>query len=260
MNSAESVKYFHEPFNCANVPGAAEFCMRYIYAKGDLQFERMCRAAFAGHVQERSVTWMLNPQYQRFPWWPGRIIIKDVCSCFSVDWIYQHLWPVVVIVIRHPCAVASSWHRLNYDVDRHLAAVLRQKVLFEDFLQPFEHMIRMAKSFWQKMGVLWGATYYVLLQQRKNHPEWIVTEHEALCVEPFKNFGDLFNTLDLHWTRWTDEELRRTVSRHSDEPYEVVRISAQQPEKWKRELDADAIAEIRQSVEPFGIPQYSDWS
>jgi len=260
FNSAESVKYFHEPFNCTNVPGASQFCMQYLSSEGNLEFERRCRAAFAGHIKDSSVRWMLTSHYRRFPWWPGRIVIKDVCSCLSADWVYQHLAPIIVIVIRHPCAVAASWSSLHYDVDRHITAVLRQKNLIGDFLRPFERTMKSAKNFWQKIGALWGATYYVLLEQQKIHPEWIIIEHEALCLDPVKKFRELFDTLNLEWTRWTDEELRRTINSQSNQPYQVRRISAQEPEKWEGELDAQRIKQVRQFAEPFGISRYTNWS
>jgi len=258
LNTAQGIKYFYEPFNCTNVPGAAQYCMRYPY-EDDSAFARYSRDAFAGRTNGRYVTTKLSWRYRRFRWWPGRVMVKDVCSCMALESIHQHISPITVIVMRHPCAVAASWFRLKYDIDMYIQRLLNQPKLLHDYLKPFEHFLKNASNYWQKMGAFWGATYTVMLQQQKIHPDWIVVQHEALCRDPVGQYRELFNKLNLHWTKMTDELLNISTTQDSHKPYLPHRVSSREPDKWKRELDPKQIEQVQQSVVPFGFPYYTDF-
>jgi len=259
LNTARSVKYFHEPLNCTNVPGAAKFCMRYLTPDhNDLEFVQRSRDAFAGRATEASVRGMLRGVYRRYPRLPGRIIVKGVCSCMAVESIFESVSPRTVIVIRHPCAVAASWHRLRYDLDRHIATLLNQPYLLGSLLKPFQNILARAEGFWQKMGALWGAAYYVLLQQCGNHPEWIVVQHEQLCRDAEDHFRRLFDALDLAWTRTTDRLLEVSTKTGSTQPYLIHRVSEQEPDKWRSELSDEQAEQVLRFARPFEIAFYRE--
>jgi hypothetical protein len=265
LNTAQSIKYFHEPFNFhelfnrTKAAGALKYCMTYLTAETeDPEFKQQCRDAFAGRIPGESVRGMLAGLYRRYPRLPGRTIIKDVCTCMALESIHRIVAPKIVIVIRHPCGVAASWHRLKYNVDRDLKAVLDQPLLLNSFLGRFENTLARADGFWQKMGALWGATYYVLLQQCKIHPDWILLEHEALCRDAPMNFRRLFNALDLGWTSWTDRWLASSTGTNIPGPYSNRRVSEDEPDKWRRQLSHEQADQVLQFVRPFKIPFYQE--
>jgi hypothetical protein len=259
LNTAQSVKYFHEPFNCSNVPGAAKFCMRYLTPEhNDLEFVQRSRDAFAGRTRVESVRGMLSGVYRQFPWLPGRIVVKGVCSCLAVESIFESVSPKTVIVIRHPCAVAASWHRLRYDLDRHIATLLDQPHLLSAPLKPFQNILARAEGFWQKMGALWGATNHVLLQQCKNHPEWSLVQHEEFCRDAAAHFRRLFEALDLIWTEATDRLLEVSTKTDSTQPYLIHRVSEDEPDKWRKELSDEQAEQVLRFARRFAIPFYPD--
>lgn len=260
LNTAEAIKYFHEPFNHNNVAEAAMYSMKYIRAgDDDYVFARFCSDAFVGRTDGPNVRSQLSWRYRRFPWWPGRVMVKDVHSFGALEWIHQHISPVTIIVMRHPCAVAASWLRLNYGIES-FQRLLDQPNLIDDYLEPFEGLLRSARGYLEKIGALWGATYYVMLQQQRIHSDWILVQHEELCRDPVEQYRKLFRILDLQWTQKTDELIAVSTTRHSNKPYELERISSQEPDKWKEELSAEQIEQVRQFVEPFGIQYYTDFS
>jgi hypothetical protein len=160
--------------------------------------------------------------------------------------------------VRHPCAVAASWHRLRYDVDRHVGTLLAQPRLLDSLLKPFQNILGRADGFWQKMGVLWGAAYHVLLQQGENHPEWIVVQHEQLCRDAAHRFRQLFEALDLDWTGSTDRLLEVSTQTDADEPYLIHRVSEEEPDKWRRELSDAEAEQVLRFARPFDIPFYRE--
>ena len=252
--TARSVKYFHEPFNCSNVIGASRFCMKYLVdSDDDLEFVHHCRKAFAGQILNDSARDILSPFYRQYPKFPGRVVIKDVCSCLAVECIDSLCNPITVIVARHPCAVAASWYRLGYNVDRHLQIVREQTQLCDGILKPYRDVLHAAAGFWQRMGALWGAVYFVLCRQQERHPGWKIVNHEDFCIKPMETFQTLFRLLDLVWTTATDEIIRVSTKTNSTEPYLAQRISEQEPGKWRAILSDDQINQVLDFVKPFGF-------
>lgn len=265
LNTAPGIKNFHEPFNPDHVPEAGSYWMKYLRADDeDQEFAKFCRDAFAGRIQGKAFTDKLSRPYRMFNgklyWLPGRVMVKDVHSCMSLEWVDAHIKPIIIIVMRHPCAVAASWLRLyeQKKAMRSLYRLLEQPRLMEHYLKPFEHLLRNDTGFLQQIGAYWGASYYVMLQQKKQHPDWILVQHEKLCQDPVEEYRKLFARLNLPWTTKTDNFLQISTTQESCEPYAIRRISAQEADKWKKELDISQIEQVNQFLRPFEIPFYSD--
>lgn len=116
-----------------------------------------------------------------------------------------------------------------------------------------------AKGFWQRMGAFWGASYYVMLQQQKQHPDWLVVSHEALCEEPERLYRQLFQQLHLNWTKETDELLNLSISSNNKNPYVPQRILSQEVDKWQNELTVEQIEQVQHFVKAFGINCYPEF-
>ncbi|MGB7443736.1 MAG: sulfotransferase [Coleofasciculaceae cyanobacterium] len=259
LNTADGIKYVNEPFNYQNIPETEPHFMQYLLAEDqDTEFERHCRNAFANHLTHPFVTFSLSSTYKRFGWFPGRVMVKDVHSFLALEWIARNISPTIVIIMRHPCAVAASWFRIGGKNEKAIGQLLAQPRLFSDYLQPFEHVLNNAQTFWQKMGAYWGASYYVMLQQQLRYPDWILVKHEDFCFEPVQESKKLFAQLNLTWTTKTDQVLSQSTRQHSGKPYQPQRVSSQEPDKWKSQLTPQQIEQVRQFVQPFGIPYYSD--
>ncbi len=260
LNTAKGIKYFHEPFNYKTVPNAASHFMEYLRATNDNpKFARHWHDALSGRTKGHHVNKRLLWPYKRFRWWPGRVVIKDINTCMALAWTYQHIRPHIIIVMRHPCGVASSWFRMNWTEIRGIQRLLNQSRLMEDYLNPFEYLLKGAQDFWQKIGAYWGAVYYVMLQQQQKQPHWIVIQHEKLCRDSIGQYRKLFSELNLSWTAETDNMLNTSTKRHSNLPYVPERISSQEPDKWKAEMNHWQIEYVREFVKPFRIDAYHDF-
>ena len=259
LNTASGIKYFHEPFNCEFLPSEyTPYMTAFLRAEDEApEFSRYCRDAFAGKSQGRFVRAFLAQPYRKLSWWPGRVLIKDVHAFLALEWIDCHISPNIVIVIRHPCAVAESWFRLGWKTDKFLGYIMSQPKLIEVYLKPFEYILRNVQDFWQGIGALWGASYYVMLKQQQMHPEWLVVQHEALCQDPIGQYQKLFAQLNINWTTNSETQLMISTHKNSLKPFAPNRISAQEPDKWKERLEVWQIERIRQFVEPFDLTEYA---
>jgi len=261
LATARGIKYFHEPFNPDNVPPSSPYWLKYVTRDStDEDFSHYCRRAFQGQIAHPAVTHTLALEYQKLPWWPGRILVKDVHSYLALDWIDACICPITVTVIRSPYAIASSWFRLYGDCNEILGEtlvwLLKQERLYKDYLQPFESVLREAKDFWQRIGALWGASYYAISQQQEKHPHWIGIKHETLCLDPVSQYHQLFACLKLVWTAETENKLIASTTKDSGKPYIPERVSQQEPDKWRSQLESTQVERIREFVRPFGFQGY----
>ncbi len=265
LAQADGVRYLHEPFNVTHLPAARAFHMQYVRATDRVpDFERYSRAAFAGrgayhkHKGEHAAHAL-----QRRPWWPSRSLVKDVHTCLALDWISSHLRPRVVIALRHPCAMAASWARLRerspndrhwQNADVHLQALLAQPALMADHLAPYRDVLESAETYFEKLGAFWGASNYVMLRQQQWHPDWLVVQHEELCLDPLRAFRSLFRTLGLAWTADTQSKLQQDTTVDSGRPYVLQRVSRDEPDKWRDELSAAEAEQVLRFARPFDMP------
>lgn len=268
MATAGSVRYYMEPFNAQWRRLAEPFQFRYVRADESVgRFDAYARAAFDGRIGGPSIERHRSPQYHRYAWWPGRVLIKEVHAILALDRVEALVDPAVVVIVRHPCAVASSWARLDKErpgggmwgeVDAHLATLLGQPALLDDHLGPYVDVLTSARTYLEKVGALWGALYTVMLRQARANPDWVVVTHEAISRDPAREFAAIFASVGLRKTPTTAQELERTTTAEGKTPFDAVRVSADEPDKWRRELTEAEAAEVLEHARPFGIDLYPD--
>ncbi|MDY7012958.1 MAG: sulfotransferase [Cyanobacteriota bacterium] len=263
LNTSPGIKYCFEPFNEKLIPEAVPHRQKHLNRDDwDEEFARYCRDALGGRINTPYIRLQLNWIYKKIPWFPGRVLVKDVNSLLVLEWLDRHISQTIVIIMRHPCAVASSWFRLwkgpQKELEFLLNTLLKQPKLMKNYLHPFEQEIKTARGFWQKMGAFWGAMYYVALQQQNQHPKWLVVQHEQFCHNPSRAYRQLFERLDLPWSARTDDLLDASTYKNSKNPFVTRRISSQEPDKWKQELEPWQIEEVKTFVRPFSIQDYPD--
>lgn len=266
LATARGVQYIHEPFNITHRPAARPHYLTYATARhADPAFEAYAREAFSGRVKPVKGS---GPRGKAHPaWWPTRLVVKDVHTPLALEWVDRHVSPQVVIATRHPCAVASSWLRLRrqlpkdfhwQDMELHLQPLLAQPALVEGDgpLAPFRDVLRSAETYLERFGAYWGACYHVILRQRAAHPAWTLVPHEALCVDPDGEFRRVFERLHLRWSPATTAHLAASTTTASDRPYVAQRVSAEEPDKWRRELTEVEVEEVRRFVRPYKLGLY----
>lgn len=263
LSTARGIKYFYEPFNFSQLPDVERYAHLYLRSC-DLarEFETYLNHVLAGKNERDFVNQKLSPVYKQYRWLPGRVLVKDVHCFFALDWIQTHTSMRIAVVVRHPCGVAESIFRLYGEKvgDRLLSRLMNQPQLIQDYLIDFQDLFERAQGFWQKFGLFWGATYYLLQQQQKQHPNWLFIQHEELCRNPKTEYRKVFERLHLEWTAKTDIFLNQSTSQDSGQPYVPERITRQEPNKWKYKLEPQQIQHVMEFVRPFNLQYYSDSS
>jgi hypothetical protein len=244
-------RIIHEPFNWKRYPERINYHMRYLAAspKDDSLGEGLLD--ILDQAQKPTIHDIL---VRNRP-----VVIKDVHICLAIAYVWQHLRPLVIMVMRHPCAIANSWRSLNLEARSRLALLLSQDLLVSEYLAPFENHMRSSENYYFEIGAYWGATYYTMSRIAAEYPEWQWVTHEWLCVDTQASYQKLLANLGISLNKKQLEQLDRFLDKHDrsrkpkEGPYSLARLSAQEPDKWRDELTAEQEQAVLDGAEPFGM-------
>jgi hypothetical protein len=102
--------------------------------------------------------------------------------------------------------------------------------------------------------------YKVIGEQSTRHPEWSLINHRALCNEPRVVFRRLFQANGLRPTAAVERFLQESTNRPDEGLYSVYRRSADEPDKWKKELTTAQIDTVQATIARFRLPFYLDFA
>jgi len=237
----------HEPFNWLRYPERIKYHMKYLRA--DANDQDLINIL----VQASKPTIPFTDFLIR----NSGILIKDVHICLAVEYISKIFNPHIVILIRHPCAMAQSWKRMNLEIPFRIETLLSQDSLVKDFLEPFSKHLKSRDDYFFSFGGYWGASYYVMWKLTQQHPEWVWANHDDLCINPIEKFSSLLQNLGIQPTNRGYNRLDKflsknnAVQRKKDGPHSVRRLTNEEPDKWKEILRPDDIKAIFDGAAPF---------
>ena len=243
-------RLIHEPFNWKRYPEREKYHMLYLPA---------------GSNQMDLIEIIKNESTPKIPFIDRlmkdkNVVLKDVHLCLAVEYVWEQLEPDIIILIRHPCGMANSWMKLNFEVRFRLDLLLAQQNLMADHLSPFKNHLSLNRDKWFDIGAYWGASHFVLDQLSKAHCDWKWITHEELCVNSASSYELLLNNLGAKIDPRGQKRLLSFINHHNrsimgKKHYSVSRISANEPEKWRRHMTPEQIRSVLRGAEPFGIMQ-----
>lgn len=189
-----------------------------------------------------------------------RALIKDPSTIFSAEWLWRSFDMEVVITIRHPASVVSSFRRLNwYFPFEHL---LKQEELIEDKLEPFRSEIEFFarrdgdRDLVEKAALLWKCVYYTVSRYRKTYSGWHFVRHEDLIKNPVAGFRQLYESLGLDFTEDAESIIEdksiksggAATPSTAPEPSSMASNGADRAAKWHSVLSRRDVELIRNRV------------
>jgi sulfotransferase family protein len=187
LNFRNGYRFIFEPFDPHRVALAASFLdHQYLRPDDDRRiYLAPATAIVTGYIREHFVD-----QHNR-KLICGRRIVKEVRGNLILRWLYRHFSGMpLVLIVRHPLAVAASRLATDEDVDLQ-AAFLDQPQLVEDHLQPFINTMRSCGSPFERHIAAWCIENGVPLAQFAPG-ELCVVSYERLCVEPEETLREVF--------------------------------------------------------------------
>jgi hypothetical protein len=236
-----------EPFN--PWPTGALRSQHYILYKRpqdeDANLELFCNHLFSGRIRN---SWIDRQIDHLFP--KGRVV-KAVRANLILAWLRKNFPDVPqVLIIRHPCAVVSSWLNLGWSPDRDIVAMLEQSKLVEDFFNDKLEYIQQFQTLEERIAFVWCANYLVPLCQPRMKGLHIVF-YEYLITQPEIEIPKLFKAVDRAYDLSILKSLDKpsTTSKQKSGATNLTdRING-----WNKMLNAEQVQRILSVVENFNL-------
>ncbi len=236
LSSPSEVDYIHEPFNPRvgirglgidtyyvrpsleseeekRIDGFVQRVLRYDYKtakfvdKNDPLFRRTVKRIVGG----RGAVYLKLARANR-----NREVslIKDPTAPLMAHYLSTRYNCRTVLVVKHPLSYFASLRRVKWRP--YPPMLLKQQQLVEDFFKgdgapDIEPWMRQEK--WSDpvlaAGVQWAIVHHVLLEQAKEHRDWIIIRHEDLSLRPVETFRTMFGDLDLAWSDSIEAKIRK---------------------------------------------------
>jgi hypothetical protein len=297
LEASRKAVYINEPLNPQHPPGRSPGVLRatvphrflYITEENDQDYDSAFADLFrlrynvaAELAENRSPVDLLRLLKYLSSFTIGRRrgkkpLLDDPFAVFSAAWLARRFDCSVIVVVRHPAAVAASRRQLSHRTD--FSHFLRQPLLMRDWLEPFraemETMARTPEDLIGHACLLWRMIYSVVHTQRHDTPALHVVRHEDLSLAPLTGFARLYAQTGLPFdetarraiTRATTARERRSapawslsrgVSRTGFRPLD----SRSHVGSWKRMLRPEEIGRVRRLTADVAPAYYAsdDWS
>jgi hypothetical protein len=195
LNYRNDYRVVFEPFNHRRVALAVNFSdHQYLRpSDDDYRYVEPARAILTGLVREH---WVDRFNHRLIA---HRRLVKDVRVNLILRWMRVHFPGMpIVLIARHPFAVAASRLSKGYDVDlQH--EFLAQRALVEDFLQPYRDALLACRTPFERHVAAWCIEVGVPLSQFAEDEICLVL-YEDLCKKPAevlqKTFAFIGNAFD----------------------------------------------------------------
>ena len=278
LTASGEVGHVNEPFNLAVSPGTlrvpAEHWYAYVTAQNEDRYLPALTRVLAFEyplVRElrrcRSRTDVLHT----LKWWRDfvrsrgrRPLVKEPHAVFSAEWFARRLGSDVVVMLREPLAVVSSWKRLEWSFD--FTNLLEQPLLMRDWLGPYEDEMADALSpdrdLVDRVALLWRVIYSVVADER--FPAVRLVRHEDLSRDPVRGYAELYEALGLTFTDTVAKAVEASSSSENpaetsvDRPHETQIDSRANLQNWRHRLSEDEIARIKAVTEETAALYYPE--
>jgi len=282
LSQAPFARYVHEPFNITMPPCRCgikfEYWFHYLSPQNQMLFDdhlkhtifpAFNRIALINLLTEITQTRRMRPLLKYLQSYVSyRVVVKDPLALFSAETLANSFSMDVIVLIRHPAAVVSSYRSLKWT--HSFSHFLSQGNLMEEHLFPFRNEIEdFAKKDYDildQISLLWKLIHYMILKFQKTNSDWVFVRYEDLAMEPIEGFRKIFERIKLPFSERTQATIRAQSLQNSHPnttvPYAIKQHSHQAAFKWKKSLTPKELYRIQRRVESISSAFYSeqDWN
>ena len=186
----------------------------------------------------------------------NRVCIKDPLAFFAAEWLAEAFGMKVVVMLRHPAGVISSYLKLGWEPE--VDALIGQPSLSHAFLDPCGPEI---EAYRRGRGdsldghiLQWQIFARAALRLQRSHPDWLFVRHEELCTHPLDQFELICRHVGMPWTADLEQRIRRDSSpRNEADPaaprqHHLRRASGALPGIWRQRLDKETVDRIERET------------
>jgi len=245
INFNNKYRYIFEPFHPLKVHVCRTFRYRqYLRDKNnDKEFIDPVRNILSGRIRNK---WTDNYNEKFFV---QKHLIKDIRANLFLKWLHENFPGIsIILILRHPCAVANSKIKLNWDT--HLEEFLEQEDLIEDFLHPFIRDIERAKEVFDKHIFQWCIENYVPLKQFQEN-EIHLAFYENFCINPEDEIKRLFSFLGIPYNQKVFKRLKTPSMQTRTES--AIATGKNLIDNWRKDITDYQVQRAIEILNIFGL-------
>lgn len=183
------------------------------------------------------------------------LIYKCIRANLMIDWFANALNFTVALIVRHPCAVVESQHRLgrNWDPRRNIERYRRNLKLHELTNGKFETLLNGNLSSIEALSLNWVIENQWPLENQVNG-NYFVMHYEDFLNRPSESWEKLCSKMNLKCV--PSQELTQKPSQQSYRERPDGSVDAAIPH-WKRSLSANQLSDIQGILDKTNFHVYS---
>lgn len=177
-------------------------------------------------------------------------LVKFIRASLYLKWMLNNFPGLrVAQLMRHPCAVALSQSRLDWEIDLG-NILLNQPKLMADHLEPLRAEIEAADTLFEKRLWMWCVENYVPLTQLEEGDVHLAF-YESFCEEPEKEIERLFNHYGKEWDASVYEAMRKPSN--SSKPDSAIVTGKNRVDSWMKHITAEQRQIADRMLKRFGL-------
>lgn len=189
---------------------------------------------------------------ERASFWPAkRVSFKDPIAFFSSDWIAQEYNSKVVVMVRQPGGVVSSFLSLGWEPETRYIVNHELPVSKGKFDQEIQRWNANPEDIVGSLILQWKIFTQWTLDFQTLYPDWTYVLHDELCLAPQPVFERIFADLSLEMIANVREKISALTSEGNDvnpdqhRQHAHKRASAELLDSWKKRLEPNIIERIQ---------------
>lgn len=259
VNYDNSYRVLFEPFFPTRVKQAREFeYIQYLNPDCDNEiFINQAETILAGKVHNN---WVDRDNKRLFY---RRRIIKDIRCNLMLGWLKKIANPPVILLIRHPLQIVSSWFKLgwgkeaggrrsDFDIITSQQSLLKDYPIISDVMKWIE-----PEEFVENIVFGWCVHHFIPIQQLKKDEAHVVF-YENLLIDSENEVSRLFHYLDKPFD---NRKLRNALKNSSSTNFlgrDFSKDQSRLQSSWKEEFSAQQIQRTNSILAAFGLDTIYD--
>lgn len=246
LNQRNEYRFIFEPFHPKRTPWMQRFGERpYMRPTAENpEFLDLARRIVTGRIRH-AWTERFNRRFLT-----GRRLIKEDYANLMMGWLHiQFPGMPLILLLRHPCAVAHSF--VTHQYRGAVMPLLEQEQLVEDFLHPYVDAIRGARDTFERTVFLWCVEALVPLSQFRPG-EIHVVFFENLVRQPESEVARLFAYLGRS-AGDVDFEKMKTPSLTARRASSAVWTGSDPVDSWKAKVSSEQRRRAGEILQLFGL-------
>lgn len=183
-------------------------------------------------------------------------LIKDIRANLFLGWMHN-VFPEVPIILlfRHPCAVAHSWLKLGWGKEdlgtrTDIEVCLSQPYLLEDHLSPFLNFEKELIDDFERHVFFWCIQYYVPLRQLAAGSIHL-SFYENFCEKPEEEIEKIFRFLKKPFDRRIFQRLK--IPSHVTRNESAIMTGTSLINSWRNHVTAKQVERAVDILKTFGL-------